>query len=836
MAKNYKITQLPELKNLTGNEELVAVSGGINVKIKTVRTSEFLTATQAISKTSLGLDNVNNTSDANKPINVVAQAALDTLPDITHTHPVSDIVGLQTLINAKVTSADLAGKADAIHSHPISDVTGLQTELDAKEADAVLQAKALVVHSHVIADIPGLQTSLDSKAVEADFLDKADLLHNHIIDDITGLQLALDSKSTVADLAAKADITHNHAINDVSDLQTALNSKSDGTHTHVLTDVPTANAALISIQDRLNVIDGRPHTEGLVSIYLGDAPTYLITNFDSFKVYTLSTTNGTVTLTDDILTYTPATAGPGGFTVNGKIFSITVNPGAIVTPSITNPADNTIDLNASVTLTGSAYQILPVGGESHLNTDWELAADTGFTTIVFSTYNDAANKTSWTVSNLFSNMTYYARVRYRSASVVSDWSPAISFSTKVTFLPANESAILTANDKATTDLFGYAVDISNNGTRVVIGAYQADPSALNDAGKAYIFGLSETIWAQEAILTAADQTAVSNFGMSVAITELGDRVIMGANLANPDSVNDAGAAYIFSRSGTTWTQEAMISANDKVGVDWFGLSVSIDAAGSRVIVGAYLADPGGLHAAGKAYIFSRAGTVWTQEAILTASDKVTLDRFAYSVDMDGTGDRVVIGAYSADPGSLTDAGKAYVFVRSGTTWTEEAILTASDQAADDQFGISVSIDGTGTRIAVGSYLANPDTLSNAGKVYIFTRNVATWTEEAILTASDKAIGDIFGTSVSFSAAGDRIIIGAKSGDPGGILTAGKAYLFSRTNTTWAQEAMLSASDKATGDQFGISVAMAGLGSSVAVGAHLADPGGVADAGKVYIFS
>ena len=835
MAKNYKITQLPELKNLTGNEELVAVSGGVNVKIKTVRTSEFLTATQAISKTSLGLENVDNTSDANKPINVVAQAALDTLPDITHTHPVSDIVGLQTLINAKVTSADLAGKADAIHTHPISDITGLQTELDAKEADAVLQAKALLAHTHAIADIPGLQTSLDSKAVEADFLDKADLLHEHLIEDVTGLQLALDGKSTIADLAAKADITHAHGISDVSDLQTALNGKSDVTHTHVLADVPAANAALISIQDRLNVIDGRPHTEGLVSIYLGDAPTYLITNFDSFQVYTLSTTNGTITLTDDILTYTPAVAGPDGFTVNGKLFSITVKPGEIVTPSITNPADNTIDLNASVTLTGSAYQILPAGGESHLNTDWELATDTGFTSVVFSSYNDTVNKTDWTVNGLFSNMTYYARMRYRSASTVSNWSATISFSTLVSF-GLTEEAILSSSDKAANDNIGMSVAVDATGTRVVIGAPYSSTAGALYSGKVYVFVRSGTTWTEEAILMASDRTADSILGMSVAINNAGTRLIAGAPDSAASGVFAAGKAYVFLRTGTSWAEEAILMAADRSVSASFGYSVAMDSLADRVAVGSQNADPATTTDAGSVYIFIRSGSIWTESATIAAADLAANDHFGYAVALTSSGDRLIVGAPHADPSALGSAGKVYIFSRSGTVWTQEAMLTASNLAANAVYGSSVDIDSLGDRIVVGAWGAKPGALNSAGSAYVYLRTGTSWTEETIITASDVAAESRFGSSVAISDSGAKITIGASYANVSATVDAGQFYLYERTGTSWAETTLLAASDAETNGHLGYSIALAGDGTRVALGADLGDVGGVTDSGKVYIFS
>ena len=138
------------------------------------------------------------------------------------------------------------------------------------------------------------------------------------------------------------------------------------------------------------------------------------------------------------------------------------------------------------------------------------------------------------------------------------------------------------------------------------------------------------------------------------------------------------------------------------------------------MIGANVADPNSLINAGKAYIFSRSGTSWTEEAILTASDKAASDQFGYSVSISSDGSRVVIGAHSADSNSIENAGKAYIFMRSGIVWTEEAILTASDAVTDDQFGCSVCISSDGSRVVIGALSADPNSLINAGKAYIFS--------------------------------------------------------------------------------------------------------------------
>jgi hypothetical protein len=388
------------------------------------------------------------------------------------------------------------------------------------------------------------------------------------------------------------------------------------------------------------------------------------------------------------------------------------------------------------------------------------------------------------------------------------------------------------------DQMGVFLSLDSTGTRCIASVHAGDPSGISNAGYVLIFvrNTITNVWGIEATLSASDKAPSNIFGCSVAINELGDRCIIGAYNASSTGANNSGKAYIFSRSGTTWTQEAILTASDKATNDWFGYMVYISGDGARCIAGSPKATPSGVTNAGKAYIFSRSGTTWTQEAILTASDKVTYDWFGYSVSMDGTGTRCVVGSVYANPSSQSDAGKAYIFIRSGTIWTQEAILSASDKSPNgDRLGYSVDMSGDGTRIIVGAPYATPSGVTNAGKAYIFSRSGTTWTQEAILTASDKATLDYFSSSVSIDDTGRRCIVGAYAADAGGLNNAGSAYIFTRSGINWSQEAIVLNMGKVASDQFGAGVAIAGDGIRCSVGASAADIVGTNNVGKVYIY-
>jgi hypothetical protein len=253
---------------------------------------------------------------------------------------------------------------------------------------------------------------------------------------------------------------------------------------------------------------------------------------------------------------------------------------------------------------------------------------------------------------------------------------------------------------------------------------------------------------------------------------------------------------VYTRTGFRWRYQTKLLASDGADGDFFGTSVSVD--GDTVLIGAYGNDDNGGWS-GSAYVFTRTDTTWTQQAKLLPSDNAAEDNFGASVSL--AGDTALIGAPSDDDKGV-DSGSVYVFTRTGTNWTQQAKLLASDGVNYDQFGISVSLDGDTALIGAVdldwySYYA-----TGPGSAYVFSRTSTTWTQQAKLLASDGAKGDRFGYSVSLS--GDRALIGAYCDRNGDYL--GSAYMFTRTSTTWAQQQKLQVFRKVS-ECFGISVAL-----------------------------
>jgi len=294
----------------------------------------------------------------------------------------------------------------------------------------------------------------------------------------------------------------------------------------------------------------------------------------------------------------------------------------------------------------------------------------------------------------------------------------------------------------------------------------------------------------------ADDGANSDyFGWSVAID--GDTAVVGA-FNDDDNGNASGSAYVFMRSGSGWIQQTKLIANDGASGDYFGHSVAIN--GDTIVVGAYFDNDNG-SASGSAYVFIRSESGWVQQAKLIADDGALGDYFGRSVAIDG--DTAVVGAF-ADDDNGNASGSAYIFIRSESSWNQQAKLIAGDGEYGDLFGWSVAISND--TIVVGAHYDDVNGIIAAGSAYVFARSENGWIQQAKLTIDDSTIGDFFGWSVAIS--GDTILVGAHYDDDNGD-ASGSTYVFMRRASIWIQQTKLIASDGEEVDWFGFSVAIDG---------------------------
>ena len=359
---------------------------------------------------------------------------------------------------------------------------------------------------------------------------------------------------------------------------------------------------------------------------------------------------------------------------------------------------------------------------------------------------------------------------------------------------------LTPSDGTPIDQFGNHVAVS--GDTAVVGA--PNMHAFAGPGAAYVFTRVGETWTEQARLKASDGVPGDRFGWSVAIS--GDTIVVSAMWDDVDTHVDQGSAYVFTRAAGTWTEQAKLTASDGAPLDQLGFSVAVSE--DDVLVGAKsLAEDVNVAPQGSAYVFTRTGGDWTQQKKLIPSDGFVGDGFGFRVAIDG--ETAVVGAVRDNGGQ----GSAYVFSRSSGIWAEEAILGASDGASE--FGFWVGLDDD--TIVVGD--PSNDT---KGAAYLFTRMGGRWAELQKLTASDGAKGDYFGRSVAVS--GGTVVVGAQfdDADPENDGAEGSAYVFRRTGRIWREKAHLIAEDGAANDLFGVSVAVSG--DTTVVGASFAKVG------------
>ena len=435
-----------------------------------------------------------------------------------------------------------------------------------------------------------------------------------------------------------------------------------------------------------------------------------------------------------------------------------------------------------------------------------------------------------------------------------------------------EQAKLVAPDARTGDYFGISVAI--DGDTALVGAHRVNkPTA--DAGAAYVFERIGNSWIHTAHLTAPDATKFAYFGFSVGID--GDTAIVGA-IRDDEAAKEAGAAYIFVRSGTQWTFQTKLLGNNTESDDQFGYAVdvdgdfaivtapknkgvgaayiykregteweqkrnrirlrmipidpdgasffgvSVDISGETAVIGA-IGGVVGEDAVGAAYVFTQnEPPFWNQHTKLVASDRDNGDQLGFAVAI--SGNEVIAGAPKHSAGGLA-SGAAYLYEqKEGGTWVESVKLSDGETATEDQFGISVSISGN---LAISGAQQDDDIAPNAGAAYIFERSGSLWLQRAKLNANDAKAGDLFGNTVAIS--GETAVIGAPGVDDVGP-EAGAVYIFVRSGDEWVQQAKLVGDDTRMFDHFGTAVAV--HQNTALIGAHGKDEASV-DAGAAYVF-
>ena len=472
---------------------------------------------------------------------------------------------------------------------------------------------------------------------------------------------------------------------------------------------------------------------------------------------------------------------------------------------------------------------------------------------------------------------------------------------------------LTASNAGQVDEFGTAVSVSGDGNYIAIGAPRESSSATGidgdqndnsaaESGAVYVFNKLNNVWVQQAYIKASNTDIADFFGSAVSINEDGTTLVVGAHKEDSvatgingnqldNTARDSGAVYVFSRSLSTWSQQAYLKASNTENplpeyteiVDHFGTSVDINASGDIIVVGSPYEDGAGNGGndshncatntncevnSGAVYVFTRTGITWAQTAYLKASNREDRDNFGTRVAIDSIGDTLVIGSpyedgsgtgvNSAQNNIMSLAGAAYVFKFINAQWTEQAYLKASNTDATDFFGISVAVSGDGSTLAVGATREASSTMGIngeqsdnsvilAGAVYVFTESLGSWSQQAYIKASNTDDNHYFGNVLALNTDGSILAVGGQGDDSlsDGIngdqndnsrAFVGAAYTFVRTINTWSQRSYIKSINPVVNNIFGFSISMSNDGSILAIGERTDIVATFpADQGSVYIF-
>jgi predicted porin len=536
-------------------------------------------------------------------------------------------------------------------------------------------------------------------------------------------------------------------------------------------------------------------------------------------------------------------------TVNFLTASTTVTP-------TTADADATVTVNGAAVASGSASESIPLD-----------VGDTLITVIV-------------TAGNSTSTETYTVSISRESANEFA------------------QQAYIKASNTGQSDRFGFSVALSGN--TLAVGAPgekssatgidgNQDNNSLTDAGAVYVFTRNNSQWSQQAYLKASNTGNDDRFGSSIAL--FNNTLAVGApgekssatgidgNQDN-NSLTDAGAVYVFTRNNSQWGQQAYLKASNTDNDDRFGSSIALFD--STLAVGAPGEDSNAagidgnqdnnsLSDSGAVYVFTRNDSQWSQQAYVKASNTGNEDRFGSSIALFNS--TLAVGAPGEDSNasgingnqgnnSLNDAGAGYLFTRNNSQWSQQAYVKASNTGNNDRFGSSIALFDSSLAVGAPGEDSNTtgidadqgnNSLTDAGAVYVFTRNNSQWSQQAYIKASNTGDSDLFGTSVALC--DDTLAVGATGEDSqatgingnqgdNSLTDTGAVYAFSRSGNQWSQQAYVKASNTGNDDRFGTSVTLCGDTLSVGATGEDSNATGVdagqadnslIDAGAVYVF-
>ncbi len=551
-------------------------------------------------------------------------------------------------------------------------------------------------------------------------------------------------------------------------------------------------------------------------------------------------------------------AGCGGGGTNGGVAPSNSDNASAISNGAANTADNNNPANSSnnetVSVTGKNPPPAPTlnidGNAKRLHFSWN-AADTA-TYYKLSTNADGQSGFTQVGANL--TVTAYDldiavhRLNWNGLRyLVEACNPnGCSASSAVSALPAMLKTIISFQADNATANFGSSVALSRDGNTLAVGGRDA-----STAGAVYIFIRQGQAWTQQTYVKASNAAMNDSFGSAISLSSDGNTLAVGSYLEDSlgtgingsqgsiaENTSNRGAAYVFIRRNSAWSQQAYIKSDGGHDNAYFGRALCLNGDGNTLAIGAIGERTGGMDA-GAVYVFTRNGEAWSQQAFVKPSNILPGAHFGSALTLDGDGNTLAVGTPDEYNGAPT-GGAVYVFLRGANTWSQQTLLRASNSAAFDGFGHALVLSGDGNNLAVGAIAEKSaaigvdgnqadNSASGAGAVYVFTR-ATNWSQQTYLKASNTEANDAFGYALAFNSDGSLLAVSAQreasaANGIGGNQSdnsasgAGAVYVFAHDGGAWTQKNYVKALNTATNDLFGLGLGLSGDGNSLAIGAN-----------------
>lgn len=543
---------------------------------------------------------------------------------------------------------------------------------------------------------------------------------------------------------------------------------------------------------------------------------YEILNYDSFTYYMVTvdqpsslpmeerftSVNGVITLKLPTLEECPS--GKIKLVVNNEISIIDLVLSHPDSPTIVFPQagyGEKISVSPTIQLTEFSSRTGDVLTTGSQKIQVEIYKDSGLTQLHGNWYSDQSQSAA--ISGLSHNTDYWVRARYNGLEGGwGDWSPSVAFTTTTdsnVFLEKNK---LVAGDAVANAYYGRSVVVSQDGRTVAVGA-DGDASFR---GSVYIYKRSGDTWTLQGKLSPTGYVGSNvRFGASLALSDDGLRLAVGAYADN----DVRGAVYIFEWNGATWVQQVRLTASDATAGAGFGWRAVLYASGNSLLVTAQNANSN----VGAVYLFTKNGTSWTQQAKIVPWGGLTgTVRFGGSIALSKDQTTLFIGC-NADPTNGTNAGSVFVYTWNGSSWVQSVKILPSDGGTGHLFGINAATDASGTTLYVTA-----TGYAGTGAVYIYKLIGGVWVYQDKVLAPDGQAQDSFGFTISVTDDGNKMVVGAYVDDDMG-LNSGSLYLFTKSDGVWSFVEKLYASDEGADDRFSSAVSMTPNGNLLAVSSY-----------------